>query len=75
MPIFFDVQRSAYGTTAQISGDKRFAAYAAVGLAMAMATLFYHWAPENVFGFACFGVFFGGCTAGNFKPCALPESP
>ena len=61
--ILFSMYSVAYGTTAQISGDKRLYAYAAVGLAMAMATLFTIGHLEMFLVLAA-GVFFGAVLPG-----------
>ena len=61
--ILFSMYSVAYGTTAQISGDKRLYAYAAVGLAMAMATLFTI-GHLKMFLVLAAGVFFGAVLPG-----------
>jgi hypothetical protein len=53
----------AYGTIAQISGDKRLYAYGALGLAMAMATIFTIGRLE-IFLVLAAGVFFGAVLPG-----------
>jgi hypothetical protein len=61
--IIFSMYSVAYGTTAQISGDKRQYAYAAIGLAMAMATIFTIGQLE-IFLVLAAGVFFGAVVPG-----------
>ena len=61
--ILFSMYGVAYGTTAQIAGDKRLYAYAAIGLVMAMATLFTIGHLEMFLVLAA-GVFFGAVLPG-----------
>jgi hypothetical protein len=61
--IIFSMYSVAYGTTAQISGDKRQYAYAAIGLAMVMATIFTIGQLE-IFLVLAAGVFFGAVVPG-----------
>ena len=61
--IIFSMYAVAYGTTAQVSGDKVQFVYAAIGLMMAVATLFTIGTLEMFLVLAA-GVFFGAVLPG-----------